>query len=226
MIEITLEDVKVNIVMLIKNIPLIALFTIMGLCIGMLYSARQQVIHTYSATATVSVVFTAGVVQGQIPGTVALASYAEIVTTARVAEYAAVLLADESITAWQVQRMISMPTRASTNILRITARGSNPRHTILVANAVAESFVSHVSVITGSDSIQLLDVARTASLSASGGGRRFRLLAPAAAFAFASFLVVLAEFLSDKLRSVKQCSDDTGELLAVIPKAPKEKSKL
>ena len=219
--EITFEDIKILVSALFRNKLLIALFTITGLCVGMLYSARQQAEYTYSATASVSVVFAAGATQGMIPGTAVLANYAEIVTSSRVAEYAAGLLEAERITAQQVQSMVSAATRATSYILRITARGADPRHTIMVANAVAESFVSQVSVITGNDSIQVLDVARSASLSSPGGGGSIRMIAPVAAFIFACLLIAVMELLSGKVRSVKQCVDDMGELLAVIPQAPK-----
>jgi capsular polysaccharide biosynthesis protein len=221
--EITLEDFKIILSALFKNKLLIVLFTIAGLCAGMLYHARQPVSYSYGATSTVSVVFEVGVNQGQIAGVAVIANYVEMVTSDRVCEYAAELLAEEGLTAQQIQRMISTASRTNSYMLRITARSSSPRLAILVANAVAESFVTQVSVITGNNSIQVLDAARAASLSLSGGSGRMRLIAPGAAFLAACMLIAALELLSGKVRSVKQCVTDMGELLAVIPNAKKKK---
>ena len=221
--EITIEDLKMIILALFRNKLLILFFTAAGLCAGMLYYARQPVGHSYSATSTVSVVFEAGVNPGQIAGIAVIANYAEMVTSDRVCEYAAELLADEGLTAQQILRMISTATRANSYMLRITARSANPRLAILVTNAVAESFVAQVAVITGNNSIQVLDAAREASISSSGGDARIRFIAPAVAFFLACICAAIIELTVGKVRSVKQCVDDMGELLAVIPKAKKKK---
>jgi capsular polysaccharide biosynthesis protein len=221
--EITLEDIKIILLALFKNKLMIVLCTVAGLCVGFIYHARQPVFYMYSSTATVSVVFDVSSNQGQISSTAILANYAEIVTSDRVCEYAAEILADEGLSARQIQGMISTGTRVNSYVLRITARNASPRLAILVANAVAESFVTQVSVITGNDSIQVLDAANRASMSSSGRDNRIRILAPAAAFLAACVLVAIIEIALGKVRSVKQCVTDMGELLAVIPKARKKK---
>ena len=221
--EITLEDLKTIILALFRNKLLIILVTIAGLCAGFLYHARQPVVYTYGATSIVSVVFDVSSNQGQISSVAIIANYAEIITSDRVCEYAAGLLADENITAEQVRSMVSTATRSNSYMLRITARNQSPRLAILVANAVAQSFVTQVSVITGNDSIQILDAAKSANISSSGGNKLIRILVPAGAFIAACLLVVVMELVMGKLRSVKQCVIDMGELLAVIPKAEKKK---
>lgn len=223
MYEITLEDFKMIIVALFKNKLMLSLFTIAGLCAGFLYHARQPVVYTYSAMSTVSVVYDIVSNQGQISGTAVIANYAEIITSYRVCEYAAELLADENITAEQIRDMISTSSRTNSYILRITARSQSPYLAILVANAIAESFAEQVSVITGNDSIQVLDEARTASMSSSGRNNLIRWMAPAVAFIVACVLLAIIELASGKLHSVKQCVPDMGELLAVIPKIKKKK---
>jgi len=221
--EITLEDLKVLALAVLKNKLLIVLCMGAGFCAGMFYFARQPVSFSHSATATVSVVFDTGANQGQITGIAALANYAEIVTTDRVAAYAAELLEGEGLTALQIQRMITTASRVNSHILSITARSESPRLAILVANAVAESFVTQVSVITGNHSIQMLDAARAARIATWGRERDIVFLATAGALFAACALVVLLELAGGKVRSVKQCVDDMGELLAVIPKAGRRK---
>jgi len=221
--EITLEDLKMIIIALFRNKLLITLFTIAGLCAGFLYYARQPVAYIYNATATVSVVFDINSNQGQISSIDIIANYAEIITSDRVCEYAAELLKDEDIVAEQIRNMISTATRTNSYMLRITARNQSPRLAILVANAVAQSFVTQVSVITGNDSIQVLDPAKRTGMISSGRNSMIRLIAPVGAFGAACLLVAVMELSIGKLRSVKQCVTDIGELLVVIPKARKKK---
>lgn len=216
--EMTIEDLKVIALALFRNKLLIFLFTVAGLCVGFLYHARQPIVYTYGATATVSVVYDTISNQGQISGTTVLSNYAEIITSDRVCEYAAGLLSDKDITADQIRNMISTASKTNSYILKITARNQTPSLAILVANAVSESFATQVSVITGNDSIQVLDIATTAAMSSSGRNNQIRIIVPAIAFIVACVFVVITEIVSGKLRSVKQCVPDIGELLAVIPK--------
>jgi len=221
--EITSEDLKVVFLTLLRNNLLIFLFTVAGLCVGLLYFARQPVTYTYSATSTVSVVFDTGVNVGPFTGIGVISNFAEIVTSDRIAEYAAELIAGEGITAREIQEMITTNFGAGSPILNINAQNSSPRLVILVANAVAESFVSQIAVITGVQSIQMLDPASSAYLSMSQDSRIFKMLAPVVAFILACILVVVIEPVSGKVRTVKQCVDDMGELMAVIPKVSRMK---
>jgi len=223
MFEFTLEDVRVAFLTLLRNKLLILLITLAGFCVGMLYTVRQPATFKYDATATVSVVFDAGVSQGPFSGVGVITNFAQIITSYSVAEYAAMLLADEGVTVQQIQSMVSTAGRYDPPILNITARSESPRLAILVANAAAESFVAQVSIITGTQSIQILDAARTAELYVSSDGRIIRLVAPIAAFIVACVLVVFFELKAGKLLSVKQCVTDMGELVAIIPKAGKKR---
>lgn len=223
MIEITVEDYKALILVLFKNKLLIFIFTIAGLCAGMFYFARQPIAYTYNATATVSVVFDAGVNQGQFTGIGVIAGYADIITSYRVAAYAASILESEGITAEQIQNMTTKGVGQNSPIMSITARNASPRLAIMTANAVAESFVTQIAIITGNNSIQVLDAARTANISISPLSHQIRLIAPVAAFIIACVLIVIIELSSGKIRSVRQCVTDINELAAVIPKVDKKR---
>ena len=216
MSEITVEDLKLMFLALFKNKLLISLFTLAGLNAGLLYSAEQPRGYLYDATATVSVTFGANL--GQIPGNVVISNYAEIVTSNRVCGYAATLLAGEGLTERQIQRMIHISVSGNSHVLRISARSPSPRTAILVANAVADSFVTQVSILTGNNSIQVLDAARSAYIVPRREQLNVRIIAPIVAFAAACVLVALMELFSNKVRSVRQCIADDGELLVVIPK--------
>jgi len=217
MTELTTEDFEQIFLVLFQNKLLIALFTAAGLFAGLLYTAGQPEVYLYDASATVSVAFGSNL--GPLSGSTVISNYADIVNSNRVSEYAATLLEGEGLTAQQIQRMVSISADNNSYLLRINARNHSPRIAILVANAVAESFVTQVSVITGSNSIQVLDHAASASSISFGGSSNVLVLAPAGALFIACMLVALLELRSGMLRSVKQCIVDDGELLAVIPKA-------
>ncbi|MCL2426023.1 MAG: hypothetical protein FWD05_06770 [Oscillospiraceae bacterium] len=216
--EFTFEDIKMLIHAIYKSKLLIFLITLAGLCAGLFFHARNPVTYTYNATSTVSVVFDIGMTPGQLAGTGVLSGFAEIITSYRVAEYGAHLLSDESITASELINMINVNERAGAPILRIVATNESPRLAILAANAAAESFVSQVAFITGTQSIEMLDPAREANLTLSVAGRNIAIMAPIVAFFMSIALVIFIELYTGKIRSVKQCAADMGEIIAVIPK--------
>ena len=219
MYEITPEDIKALIYALLKNRLLLLSFTIAGLCAGLLYAARSPAERTYAATSAVSVTYF--VSQPQISGSVVLSNYADMINGNAVTERAAELLKDEDVTARQIRRSVYVSSDSNAYVLKITARHVSPRLAILTANAVADSFSEQISLITGNDSIQILDYARSAELSAGGGRGMVPLIAPVAAFAAACCLVAVMEAMGGRLRTVGQCITGDDELLAVFPKVKK-----
>ena len=214
------EDLKQVLLALLRNKLLIILVTAAGLFAGLLYSARHPAAeYGYDATATLSVAY--GQNLGQIAGNTVISNYSEIVTSDLVCEHAAGLLAGEGVTGEQVRRMVRVSAGNNAYVLRITARNESPQLAILTANAVAGSFVSQVSILTGSNTIRVMDPAISAELVPLGGGSGFRLLAPAAAFLAICGLLVVLEVIMGKARSLKQCLVEEGELLAVIPQIRK-----
>jgi len=210
------EDLKQLLVVLLRNKLLILFVTGAGLFVGLLYSARQPAPeYAYDATAALSVAY--GQNLGQIAGNIVILNYSEVAASRLVCDHAAGLLEGEGVTGEQIGRMISIDSGNNSYVLRITARSESPRLAILVVNAVAESFISQVTAVTGSKTIQVLDPARTAEAVARGGNS-IRLLAPAVAFIMICGLLVAVELIMGKARSIKQCLTDEGELLAIIPR--------
>ena len=219
MYEITPEDIKALIYALFKNKLLILLFTLAGLCAGLLYEARNPAERMYAATSAVSVTYF--VSQPQLSGNVVLSNYAEMINGNAVTERAAELLAGEGVSARDIRRRVYVSSDSNAYVLKINVRYASPRLAILMANAVADSFSEQISVVTGNDSIKILDYAKSAELSAGGGRSTVILIAPAAAFAFACCLVAVMEIAGGKLHTVGQCVADDDELLAVFPKVKK-----
>jgi len=217
--EITREDIKAVIYALFKNKLLILLFSIAGLCAGLLYAARNPAERAYTAKSAVSVTYF--VSQPLISGSVVLTNYAEMINGNAVTERAAEMLKGEGVTAREVRRIVYVSSDSNAYVLKINARHASPKLAILTANAVADSFSEQISKITGNDSIQILDYARSAELSAGGGRGLSMLIAPAAAFALACCLVAVTEVMGGRLRTVGQCIAGDDELLAVFPKVKK-----
>jgi len=214
------EDLKQALMALIRNKLLVVLVTAAGLFAGLLYSARQPAAeYGYDATATLSVAY--GQNLGQIAGNTVISNYSEIVTSNLVCEHAAQLLAGEGVTGEQVRRMVRVSTGNNSYVLRITARNESPQLAIMTANAVAGSFVSQVAILTGSNTIRVLDPASSADVVSLGGSSSLRLLAPAAAFLLICALLFAFEAIMGKARSLKQCLTDQGELLTVVPQVRK-----
>ena len=212
--EYSSEDMKQVLLSVFRNKLLIILITGAGLFAGLLFTALRPAATEYSATATLSVAF--GRDQGQVSGSSIIANYSGLVTSDRVCQYAASLLEGENLTMNQIRRMVNI-NEDSPYLFMISARCDSPRLAILVANAVAESFVTQVSVLTGNRTVRLIDSARSADLVDSSGRMSAILLSPAAALIIACVFVILTELYTRPLRSARQCVVDDGELLAVIP---------
>jgi len=200
---------------LFRNKLLIVLITGAGLFAGLLFAAFRPAVVEYNAAATLSVAF--GRDQGQVSGHSIITNYSGLATSDRVCQYAAALLEGENLTVNQIRRMVRIY-EDSSYLLIISARSDSPRLAILVANAAAESFVTQVSVMTGNRTVRVIDAARSADLVDSSGRMSIVLLAPGAAFILACVIVILTELYTRTLRSVRQCTVDEGELLAVIPR--------
>ena len=225
MSEITIEDQKQVVKVLFRNALLIVLVTMLGAFGGMVYMAKQpDTEYRYDATATLSVVF--GQNLGQLTGSTVISNYRELLNSSLISDYAATLIEGEGITGDQIRKMVSASSGSNSFVLKITARSASPRNAILVANAVAESFVTQVPVLTGSNTIQVLDHARSVDIVKSGSSIDFRLIAPAGAFLMICAVLILFEIIGDKVRSVKQCITAEGELLAIIPKVKRKKIKV
>jgi len=224
---LTIEDIKQAFFMLFRNKLLILLVTGAGFFAGLLYSSNQDIEIKYDATATVAVAY--GQNYSQFTGASVLVNYADIVTSHRVTEYASKLIANEGLSWEDISGMVSVQDVGSSFILSITAHSDSPRTSILVANAVAESFVSQATHITGSTTISILDYSRTATIietpRARARANTVILLAPLAAFVAICTILMSIRLLSGKVRSLKQCLADDGELLAIIPKVKSERYK-
>lgn len=217
--EIQLEDFKLSIYALWEKKLLILAMTILTFLLGLLLTYDTKPINTYQASTTVySVAY--GKTKESLNSSIALVSYADIVTSTRVCERAALLINETvEIDAASIQNMIGVYA-LSDSVIAISAISTNPQLSILVTNAVAEAFVREVTSITANDTIQILDSAEYCTLS--GNGHR-DLLIKRAFFAVLGFVIscawiVISELTSNRVKSIVQCIDqDENEILGIIP---------
>jgi capsular polysaccharide biosynthesis protein len=214
--EIKLEDFKLALFELWRNKILILLVTLAGIFLGLLITSYMSNSHFYTATTSVYAT-TYGFYQMTATEVQTMVNYSDVVSSTKVCEYAASLINDSSITADDIQNMIGMKFSDSSYVMKISATYDDPALVIKIVNAVAEAFVTEISNITGSTSIQILDEADSCYVYQSNTVNKIRLLFAGGAFVLICGGIVLKSLFSNKVRSIEQCIENEGELLGIIP---------
>ncbi len=214
--EIGFEDFRLALVALWRNALLLVLACFLGLFAGLLYTSFTTGSNYYGATASVYSA-TYGSYQLTQTEVKALTNYADIIASKKVAEDAAALIKDSVISSDVIKNSISIKTDSSSYIMELTAVSSNPENAIMIVNAVSEAFVAEVSRVTGSDSIQILDEAEKAFIYRSNNTTKIRMLFVIASLLLVAAAIGLHSLFSNKLQSVKQCTDDPEEIIGIIP---------
>jgi capsular polysaccharide biosynthesis protein len=197
---------------------MIAICTIVFLTVGIMRTNVVQ-IPVYLSEATVySMAY--GSYQEALAGTNIMKTYADIVSSRKVAERAALIIGDDEVTAQTIQGMVSVNYVDKSPILTIYATSISPQLTVKVANAVADAFIIEVKNIMGSDNVQLLDSAVDSSPYSNGGmsNTMKRLLYGGIGFILPCIVIALREILSTKLYSVNDASlNDELDIIGIIP---------
>lgn len=218
--EMRLQDyVRISFVNIWKNKFLIAAVTLLFLLVGILYASWQTVTNTYYAKATVYTIY-GDTKQEASTVSEALTGYSDIVTSRKICERAEALIGDANINANMIRNMISASYNKSATVMTIAAYSENPSVAIKVANAVADAFVIEIQSITGSDRIQMLDKAEDVRMSSNGleGMVKTILMAGIAGFAISILVIIAGVIFSNKIKSVEQCLEESGEeILGIIP---------
>ncbi|WP_455714728.1 YveK family protein [Anaerosporobacter sp.] len=223
--EIQLEDIKLSIFALWEKKLLIIAMTILTFLVGLFLTYDTQPINTYQASTTVySVAY--GKTKESLNSSIALISYADIVTSTRVCERAALLISETvDVDASSIQSMIGVRA-VSDSVIEIGAVSTNPQLSILVTNAVAEAFVREITSITSNDTIQILDSAEYGILSGDGHKDllKKRILFGMIGFVLSCGWIIISELTSNRVKSIVQCIDqDENEILGIIPYTEFEK---
>lgn len=197
---------------------LIAISTVVFITLGLVFTNTVQVPIYYSEATVYSMAY--GSYQEALEGASVMKTYADIVSSRKVAERAALIIGDDTITAQTIQAMVEVDYVSSSPILTISATSFNPELTIKVANAVADAFIIEVKNITGSDSVQLLDSAVDSKVFNNGGMSRGmkRTIAGLVGVLLPCMIIFLKEILTTKLYSVDDASlNGKMEIIGFIP---------
>lgn len=175
----------------------------------------------YTAEATVYGA-ASGSYEKSLQGAQAVTSYAELITSRRVAQEAAKILNDSSLDEDAILKMIRADAvDAQSATLTVHADASSPDTAVRVSNAVAQAFAAQINGITGLQNVQILDRANEAQKSFDP--QKYRILAwvlaPAAGAALACAALAVLVLFSDKIYSREDAS--LGGELDVIGAVPK-----
>ncbi|MBE5905176.1 MAG: hypothetical protein E7277_00080 [Lachnospiraceae bacterium] len=142
---------------------------------------------------------------------------AKLVNSNKIATRAVSIMGNNSITAEDVQAMISVDFSEESPVLGIAAVNASPKVAVSVANAVAEAFVIEASNISANDGVQIFDKAVTAERVSKGYVKNTVLLF-AVGFLLLTAVIAGVEILSDRVYHVEDAElDGELELLGVIP---------
>lgn len=216
--EIGLEDFRLSLIELWKKKFLIIAAALLCFLIGLLVTFNMNVPSTYVARATVYSAFY-GSYEESVDAAVAMVNYSEVLTSNKVCERAASIIGDANITATDIKSMISGGTSTSSIVMGINAISDNPQVAMVVANAVAESFVIEIRTVTGSEAIQVLDEAKTAMIANNGSNTvwKIRILAFIVGGGLSTVFIFFKELFSDKIKSMKQVENYEENVLGIIP---------
>ena len=168
-------------------------------------------------------------------GVSAMNDYADIATSMKVCERAALLMGSANVSGEDIKKATTVSTsneKASTSsltsksdstILTIKCQSNNPVEAMEMSQAVAEAFVMEMENILGTDIVRLLDkpYAYTVAFDATQNQWKIRIIAFLFGGVFAAAIIVLGEIFDSKARTIRECT--MGEQLPIIGVIPMTK---
>ena len=183
----------------------------------------------YSATSSVYVMSAESYSQTQI-GITAMNAYADIATSMKVCERAALLMGAENVTGEKIMEATTVSTGEETaassyiqktsTVLTVTCTSNNPIEAMEMAQAVAEAFVMEMENITGTDAVRMLDKPHAYEMTYDATQRQWLIRIVAFFFGgvFAAMIIVLGELFDTKARTIRECTlRDELPIIGVIP---------
>lgn len=202
-----------------RKLWMIIIVTIIAFLIGLILTPTPDA-NIYSAKSTVYS-SSYGSYKDSIEVSQAIQDYADIVSSNKVCERAALLIGDNFVSAEEIKSMITTIVSEESQVMGIVAKSKTPMTAMKVANAVAESFVIEVRNITGTDAAQILDNANQVNISTNG---RLIQMLKRVLFAFIGLIVStvfisLRALFTTKAHSIENCTlNGELEVLGVIPR--------
>ncbi len=183
----------------------------------------------YSATSSVYVMSAESYSQTQV-GITAMNAYADIATSMKVCERAALLMGAENVTGEKImeattvstgeEEMTSMYVQKNSTVMTVTCKSNNPVEAMEMAQAVAEAFVMEMENITGTDAVRMLDKPHAYKVAFDATQRQWliRIVAFLVGAVFAVVIILFAEIFDTKARTIRECTmKDELPIIGVIP---------
>lgn len=214
-----------------KRIWFILLITVLFFLIGFGYTINIGE-DQYQAYATVYAAADGSYVDASNAVT-AMNAYLNVASSYKVSQRAALLMGRANVTGEDVKNSTSVnssSTRAtsstasfmnsSATIITFYATTNDPELSMEMADAMAQSYALEMNEILNKDSVKMLDNAVNAEVSynAMFDAWKNRILAAAAGFMLACFIVIAGEIFDSKVRTVREATIKNGiPVIGIIP---------
>lgn len=225
------ENIKTAFYRLWKQKIIVFLATAFAVCLSLIYVGKVGIKIKYYTTATVySVVY--GSSNESYSGASLMNTYADLISTSRVCNRAAISLAKYG---YSSERLQSMAKAGNIYLSGASASAKNYSYKLLlyvispsldsvplsditiIANAMAEAFVAEINDISGTASLQVMDEAKSISRSQSMNTKTYMLIFAAAGFVLSCAIIFIKEFFSNKVYTIGQCENDKNQILGILP---------
>lgn len=199
------------------------LFGIVGIAMTLENGTDQ-----YGASSSVYSV-SAGSYKDSQTGTSAMNDYADIATSMKVCERAALLMGNPDITGKLIMNStnVTMPggstsgySQIDSALMRITSYATDPVVAMEMSQAVAEAFIIEMQNLLGTDDVQLLDKPYNyfVAYDATQNQWKIRIIAVLAGAVISMAMIVVTEIFDTKTRSIRECSlREELPIIGVIP---------
>ena len=166
-------------------------------------------------------------------GVSAMNDYADIATSMKVCERAALLMGNAQVTGEDIRKATtvsvgkestsSVNTKVDSTIMTIKCESSNPVNAMEMSQAVAEAFVMEMENILGTDVVKLLDKPYSYEVAFDATQNQWMIRIAAFLFGavFAAIIIVMGEIFDSKARTIRECT--LGEELPIIGVIPMTK---
>lgn len=203
------------------------LFGIVGLALTL-----EKKDDIYTATSSVYGMSAESYSYTQV-GVSAMNDYADIATSMKVCERAALLMGAANVTGEDIQKATTVSTGkekstsstvvVDSTILTIKCESNNPVTAMEMSQAVAEAFVMEMENILGKDIVRLLDKPYSYKITFDATQNQWmtRIMAFLFGGVFAAAIIIFGEIFDSKARTIRECS--MGEELPIIGVIPMTK---
>lgn len=225
------ENIKAAFYRLWKQKIIVFIVTGLAICLSLIYVGIVGIKIKYYSTASIySVVY--GSSNESYSGVTLMNTYSDLISTSRVCDRAATTLSKYGYTSEILQSFAKSGyiylSGASTNsknfgyklVLYVISPSLDtvPLENItVIANAMANAFVDELNDISGMQTLQVMDEAKSVGRSQSMSTKIYMLLFAAVGFAGACGVIFIKEFFSSKVYTIGQCEGDKNQILGILP---------